>query len=104
MATSTAQRGTRRTLQTISGYYTGLSRPYGIAVDPVNGDIYVANGFGGSTTAGSITVYAPGSNGNVPPLAEISGSSTGLKEPAGLALDASGDIYVPNVDNNSITV
>jgi len=51
-----------------------------------SGNIYVANdgSFGGGTDM--ITVYPPGSNGNVAPTFTISGSLTGLSQPAGVAL------------------
>ncbi len=43
-----------------------------------------------------MTVYPAGSNGNVAPSSTIAGSNTGLAVPAGIALDASGNIYVTN--------
>jgi len=86
---------------------SGLELPFGIALDPLNGDIYVANadgGSSGSSTVGSVAIYAPGSNGYVPPIGIIEGSSTGLQSPRGLVLDASGNVYVSNGGNNSVTV
>src|SRR5439155_211930 len=53
--------------------------------------LYVAN-----HCANSITVYAPGANGDVAPDRAIVGDQTGLSSPSGLALDASGRIYVTN--------
>jgi sugar lactone lactonase YvrE len=69
----------------ISGSNTGLSMPQGIAIDR-NGNICVAND--GSTNGGidTITVYSPGSTGNVAPIRTISGSLTGLVAPSGLAV------------------
>jgi serine/threonine protein kinase, bacterial len=90
--------------QTISGSATGLDRPFGIALDPVNGDIYVANSGGGPSGNGSLTIYASNATGDAAPIGTISGSATGLSEPAGLVLDANGNIYVPNYGNASITV
>jgi sugar lactone lactonase YvrE len=52
----------------------------------------------------SITEYAPGADGNVPPIATISGSNTGLDFPAGLALGRRGFLLVANAEANSITV
>jgi len=72
---------------TIGGSNTGLSEPYGIAVD-AKGNIYATN-YG----RGTVTVYPAGSNGNATPSATISGSNTGLS-PVAIALDGSGNIYV----------
>ncbi len=68
----------------------GNNNPVGVAVDS-NGKIYVANG------NDSISVYAPGANADAAPLAQISGSKTGLFSqygPQGIALDSAGRIYV----------
>jgi hypothetical protein len=79
---------------------TQLNSPVGIALDAAE-KIYVTNdgsiGFGG---VDSITVYAPGSNGNIAPIAIITGAHTQLKLPQGLAVDSDGKIYVAN-DGNS---
>jgi hypothetical protein len=56
---------------------------------PTPGTVFVAN-----YSSGSITEYAPGSNGNVTPTATISGSSTLLESPMTLALDTAGDLFV----------
>ena len=45
---------------------------------------------------GSITVYAPDSNGDVTPIRTISGAHTKLGAPHGIALDSNGNIYVLN--------
>lgn len=81
-------------IQIISGPETGLSVPSGIAVGS-NGDIYVANSY---TLSGpqSVTVYAPGANGDVTPIRTIKGRRTGLDHPGGLALDKSSNLYVTN--------
>jgi hypothetical protein len=88
----------------ISGSYTGLNSPAGVAVDPINGNLYVANRTNGTRTNSSITIYAPGSTGNVAPIGTISGPSTGLGVPEELVTDASGNIYVPNPYPPSIYV
>jgi sugar lactone lactonase YvrE len=94
----------------IEGSKTLLEVPFGVALDS-QGNIYVANaasGRGGRHERydrGSITVYPAGSNGNVAPIATISGAGTGLAEPIGIALDSSRNIYVANAYNGySITV
>jgi len=56
----------------------------------------------------SITVYGADNNGNVFPIGTITGSSTVLDRPSGIAVNASGTIYVTNDSDNinysSITV
>ena len=84
-------------MATISCSLTQLTLPCAIAVDSL-GNIWVAND--GSLGGGvdTITVYPPGSNGNVAPSmllsngtvetgAVISGLLTGLSEPAGIAIN-----------------
>ena len=83
---------------TITGSNTGLFSPSGIAVDP-SGNIYVSNRAASPSTNGSVTVYTPGSNGNVMPNATIVAADNGLGnfDPTGIALDTGGNIYVPFV-------
>ena len=78
---------------TISGMDTKLFNPFGIALDSSR-NIYVADDGNSGTTLASVFVYSAGSNGDVAPLATISGDSTGLNSPCGVALDSSGNIYV----------
>ncbi len=79
---------------TIAGTNTGLSAPFGVALDAA-GQVYVANA--GRSGNGSITVYTPGATGNVTPTATIAGGNTGLTSPLSIALDAAGQLYVMNV-------
>jgi hypothetical protein len=88
--------GNAKPIETISGSNTGLASATGIAIDPDNGDIYVSNIAGGRSGRGSVTIYAPGSNGNVSPLGAIQGPKTRLDHPNCLAVDASGNIAVTN--------
>lgn len=81
-------------IATIAGDKTGLFDPIRIALDS-KGNIYVAN-FGNDSGNYSITVFPPGSNGNVTPIATIAGPNTGLFFPIGIALDSNGLIYVAN--------
>jgi hypothetical protein len=97
-------------LATIAGGNTQLTSPYGIAVDAA-GTIYVANELGGNNVglSGSITTYAANPSGtlNETPVAEIIGNTTGLNDPIGVAVDASGEIYVVNFggpSGSSVTV
>jgi hypothetical protein len=79
--------------------------PKGIAIDPINGDIYVAK-----PLANTIAIYAPNANGKASPIGSIEGSNTGLNAPQGVAMDASGNIYITNKGdsasqgNDSVTV
>ncbi|HET6275338.1 MAG TPA: NHL repeat-containing protein [Candidatus Cybelea sp.] len=84
----------------ISGNATGLSGPAGVAINPLNGNIYVLND--GNY---SITIYSPGSTGNVAPIGKIAGSRTDILGGGyGLAFDASANLYVSNDGNNSVIV
>jgi sugar lactone lactonase YvrE len=84
----------------IKGPNTRLDSPTGIALDS-HGNIYIANqgswtGNGHEVTIispSTITIYSPGSTGNVRPARTLSGSSTRLKEVRGIAVDSAGYIY-----------
>ena len=96
----------------IRGFDTQLAGPTAITVG-ASGNIYVANqgptacasGCASSFSTGasqiqdgdgngSITVYGPGSAGNVTPIATIQGPHTGLGYPQAIALDSSENLYV----------
>ncbi|HVN64924.1 MAG TPA: SBBP repeat-containing protein, partial [Candidatus Binataceae bacterium] len=81
--------------QTIAGALTELAYPSGVAVDS-SGNIYAANLAGGTDGTGSITVYSNGADGNVAPIATISGPLTQLGQPSGIAIDLNNKIYVAN--------
>ncbi len=85
-------------IATIGGSNTALCYPSGIALDS-SGNIYVAD-----IGATSVFVYPPlgSSTGplNEAPIATISGSSTGLFDPIGIAVDSSANIYV--ADNGEV--
>ena len=70
----------------IAGPSTMLSAPTGLAVDPVHGEIVVANFY-----ANRITVYPILSSGDVAPVRIIEGPSTELAGPFGLHLDLAND-------------
>jgi DNA-binding beta-propeller fold protein YncE len=78
-------------IDNISGAATELHSPRGLALDSTSGNIYVAD-----DGTSNVFVYAEGSTGNIPPSsASISTTmTTDLKYPQGIALDASGNIYV----------
>ncbi|HVA90506.1 MAG TPA: hypothetical protein VNL71_11780 [Chloroflexota bacterium] len=75
-------------VRSLSGPRTGLlpgsTNPFGnptmsIAVNPVTGELFVFAAPGdGSTSPGSVRVFAANAHGDVPPLRVIGGSSTGI--------------------------
>ena len=81
----------------ITGFRTQLSAPAGVLY--TGGLLWVADE--GSDT---LTAYTPGTYGNVAPVRTITGPSTGLAHPLGLAVDAAGDLYVSNQFGPSVTV
>lgn len=87
---------------TISGTTTELVSSAAIAVDSM-GKIYVTNEQSKLGGLDSISFFAPGSNGNVSPIATISGANTGLAGPQGIALDSNSGIYIAN-RANSVTL
>jgi len=90
------------TVTVASTGYTGggLSYPHGIAVDGA-GNVWVANHGGNTITE------LQGANGSNPGQAISSSSGFGkdanLREPYGIALDASGDVWVANFGLSTIT-
>lgn len=62
------------------------------------GAFYVTN-----AASNSVTEYSPGAQGDASPISTLSGSSTGLDSPNGIAVSAGGDLYVANEDSNSVT-
>lgn len=94
--------GNTAPIATIRGAATTLRSPADVALD-ATGYIYVSNG-GASSGGGWIAVFSPNSNGNIAPARVIQGGSTGLSGPAGVALDASGNLYVCNHLGNSVTI
>ena len=100
--------GNAAPIATIAGANTGLMNPSGVAVDS-NSNIYVANLGSLSGAPDSVTIFAAGSNGNVSPMATITGPATGLDYPTAVALDSSGNIYVANSgsvkgDQDTVTI
>src|SRR2546430_3095720 len=79
----------------IAGDNTGLSSPSGLALD-ASGRIYVTNQGDLFGENASVEIFSSGASGNATPLARIAGGNTGLIAPAGIALDAAGNVYVPN--------
>ena len=80
---------------------TGFGSPRAIAVDG-KGFIYVANFGNGVNFDPSIDIYPPRTNSNVAPTRVIKGAATGLSQPAGLAIDSSGYMYVLNTNGGPV--
>ncbi len=113
----------------ITGPATGLNVPSGLAYD-ASGNLIVANRQGASVETFAIPTPAPTPSASpspsasptasagptatptaiptpqldydVAPIANISGASTGLTNPAGVAVDAAGNIYVADAGNASV--
>ncbi len=81
--------GNATPIATIAGNLTGLDGPEALAVDST-GRIYVGN-----SANNTITVYPPGSNGNVVPSAVLQGGTYDfLIDQALIAVDGSNNLYV----------
>ena len=101
---SAGSKGNVAPTATISGSDTNLDTPEGIALDSSR-NIYVADdGDDSCDGTESVYVYSAGSNSNAAPSATISGGSTGLCYPYGIALDSSGNIYVADEGAASVFV
>jgi NHL repeat-containing protein len=72
----------------------------GIACDRYN--IYVTNNR--DSTKPNVAVYPTSSTGQTSPASVLVGATTGLQNPAALAVDGRGKLYVVNQDGPSITV
>lgn len=95
-------------IQSISGSNTLMQDSNGIAVNPMNGDIYVTSEGVGPSSYGSILIFPNNANGNVAPSGIIAGPSTGLESNLAVALDGAGNIYSTNyisgASRNTVTV
>lgn len=74
----------------LTGAATGFSSVGGIIVDNANSRLIATNEPGGGSD--SLRAFARTATGNTAPLLVVSGPSTGLANPFGLALDAAGGL------------
>lgn len=98
--------GDQRPLRTIGGDRTKLAGPLGIAVG-TDGAIYVTNCpfCFSEILEGFVTIYGATANGNVSPIATLSGSKTQLSQPVGIFREPpAGPLFVANSSGNSITI
>jgi hypothetical protein len=93
--------GSAAPLQVITGTNTSLCNLHDIAVDSIR-RIYVPSYCNESSSY--VSVFAPGSNGNVTPISIIAGTNTKLDSPLGIAANPSGEIVVANTFANRISV
>lgn len=94
---SASASGNVAPVQMIAGPHSGLNDPGGVQLDS-KGNIYVANGAccDGNPVPPSITVYPPGSTGDVTPIHTITGDATTLSLPGDVAFDHTDNLYVAN--------
>lgn len=86
-------------MRLIQGDKTQLNWPAAMALNPANGDLYVANDVGNS-----VLVFRATDQGDVAPARVIKGSKTGLRNPTGVALDMKNrELWVSNLGNSSAT-
>jgi len=85
----------------IGGSNTLLGYPWELTVDPA-GNIYAMSTGAASGGAGSVEVFAAGSNGNVAPIRYIAGSNTGLNDSVGIALGPDGNIFTSSYTTGAI--
>ena len=77
-----------------------MNWPTGVAVDPVRGELFVAN-----DVDSSILVFDADAHGNAAPLRVIKGPKTGIKNPTGVFLDAkNNELWVANFGGHSLGV
>jgi 6-phosphogluconolactonase (cycloisomerase 2 family) len=91
-------------VERIAGNKTGLQNPAGVGLDS-NRDIYASNVAG--YYGGSVTEYAPGSNGNVTPLRTLYNGPSGkhfMLGAANVVVDSAGYIFVPAEQSDSVSV
>jgi fibronectin type 3 domain-containing protein/DNA-binding beta-propeller fold protein YncE len=85
--------------RTISGANVGFTRPFGIAVDPANGEVFISDG-----SARRLVVHSLTANGNVAPLRTLSGSASGVDYPNAIAAaPGAGKLFVSNPEARSVT-
>ena len=91
---------TQPTSWTIAINYTGMNHPKGIAVDG-SGNVWVPNA-GTSQVTSSVSMLAPQYNASIPATIN-SITSTHINQPSALAIDGSGNAWITNAGNSTLT-
>ncbi len=92
-------KGDAAPLRTIQGPKTQLNWMGAFSLDPVTGNLWVANDVGNS-----VLVFRGTDNGDVAPMKVVKGDKTGLDHPAGISLDTKNkEVWVSNMGNSSAT-
>jgi len=90
-------KGDMAPIRVIEGPKTLLDWPGGLTLDPVTGNLWVANDVGGQ-----VLVFKGTDNGDVSPTQIIYGAKTGLNHPAGIAFDAKNrEVWISNMGNST---
>src|SRR5947199_4033012 len=86
-------------VRVIQGPKTQMNWPAAMALNPDNGDLYVANDVGHSSL-----VFKATDQGDVAPAGVIKGKKTGLVNPTGVSLDTKNkEFWVANLGNSTAT-
>jgi hypothetical protein len=88
-------RGDATPIRTLHVHTRGFGDPSSLGMDR-DGYLYVGSDVAPILDGGSVAVFEAGADGNVAPIRVVSGPSTGLRWPSGLALDRDGYAYVIN--------
>ena len=93
---SRTANGDAAPLRVIQGLQTQLNQPDGVTLDPVSGQIVVAN-----TGGDSILFFDRNASGNVAPVRVLKGAATKIKGPVGVSIDFStNELWVASWDNH----
>jgi hypothetical protein len=92
-------KGDTPPVRVIQGDRTQLNWPGAMALNPVTGELFVANDVGHSVLVFANIATA---SGNVAPSRVIKGSRTGLMNPTGVFVDTQhGELWISNLGNSS---
>jgi len=88
-------------IRSITGWNTLLQHPSAVAID-ASGRIIVADG-ASCCSGGFVLVFASGASGNVAPVAQLVGATTGLLTPSGVAIDPGGGYWISDASANTLS-